>query len=71
MEAGGYLTERRHGQALEWMQELVSAGLTDVFHNHKAVAERLPGLRDAVASGQMTPFAASRELLALFQCPRS
>jgi LAO/AO transport system kinase len=64
--ASGHLARRRRLQALEWMNELVSMGLQRAFSSHRAVAARQPHLRDAVAAGEMTPFAASRELLHLF-----
>jgi LAO/AO transport system kinase len=66
LEASGYFTRQRSAQALQWMDELVTLGLNDSFRASGAVAERLPRLCHAVAHGQATPFAASRELLALF-----
>jgi hypothetical protein len=49
------------------MNELMMLGLEELFRRNRAVAGRLPLLRDEVHRGHMTPFAASRELLALFQ----
>jgi LAO/AO transport system kinase len=66
LDETGYLALRRSEQALEWMQELLWLGLEHSFRCHSAVAARLPGLREAVSRGQVTPFAASRELLGLF-----
>jgi len=66
LEQGGHLAERRSVQALQWMVELVSLGLEELFRGDRSVAERLPQLREAVRQGRVTPFAASRELLALF-----
>ena len=67
MEVSGHLAARRSRQALEWMRELVALGLEDAFRRNAAIAARLPGLEDAVRQGRATPFAASRELLALFR----
>jgi len=67
LEASGHLAARRSGQALEWMRELVSIGLEDSFRAHQGVSARLPGLEEAVGRGQMTPFAASRELLHIYR----
>lgn len=67
LEANGRLAELRHRQALEWMDELTRMGLEELFQRNEAVAERLPLLRDAVRSGRITPFAASRELLERFE----
>jgi LAO/AO transport system kinase len=66
LESNGYLAERRSLQALQWMNELVSLGLEDLFHSDPAVAARLPLLRAAVRGGRVTSFAAARELLELF-----
>jgi LAO/AO transport system kinase len=66
LETNGYLPARRSLQALQWMKELVSLGLEDLFRRDPAVAGRLPALQDAVRRGRVTPFAAARELLELF-----
>jgi len=66
MEANGHLQRRRDEQALAWMQELIALGLEDVFRSSRAVAERFAQLKEAVRSGSVSPFAASRELLSLF-----
>jgi GTPase len=66
MEAAGRLEARRSGQALEWLRELIVLGLEESFRRDPRISARLPELRDAVSRSRMTPFAASRELLALF-----
>jgi len=66
LQAAGRIAERRTHQALQWMDDLVSMGLEELFRADPAVAERLPALRRDVRLGHVTPFAASRELLALF-----
>jgi LAO/AO transport system kinase len=66
LQANGWLAQSRNRQALQWMNELMMLGLEDLFHRNRAVAARLPLLREEVRTGRMTPFAASRELLALF-----
>ncbi len=67
LEASGHLATRRSHQALEWMRELVSMGLEDSFRGHRGVSARLPRLEEAVGRGQVTPFAASRELLHIYR----
>jgi len=67
LERNGWLARRRNLQALAWMHELTSLGLDALFRGHRAVAARLPELEEEVRAGRKTPFAASRELLALFQ----
>jgi LAO/AO transport system kinase len=67
LEGNGCLARLRNLQALQWMNELMMLGLEELFRRNRAVAARLPLLRDEVHRGRMTPFAASRELLALFR----
>ena len=67
MEDSGHFAQRRSRQALEWMRELLALGLEDAFRRDAATAARLPALEEAVRHGRATPFAASRELLALFR----
>jgi LAO/AO transport system kinase len=67
LESTGHFERRRRAQSLEWMKELISAGLEDAFRSHPEVREHWTELRNAVECGQTTPFAASRELLALFR----
>jgi LAO/AO transport system kinase len=66
LEANGFRTARRKRQALDWMRELISTGLEDLFRSDPAIAARLPVLEHAVEQGTMTPFGAARELLSLF-----
>ncbi len=70
LEGNGHLAARRSRQALEWMNELVMLGLEETFRADRAVAARLPVLREEVRRGQATPFAASREVLRLFHARR-
>jgi LAO/AO transport system kinase len=67
LEGNGFLAKLRNQQALDWMNELTMLGLEALFRGNRAVAQRLPLLREAVHGGRMTPFAAARELLALFR----
>jgi LAO/AO transport system kinase len=66
-EKNGHLAGRRKRQALEWMNELVRLGITDAFQRDPTVSARFPALQDEVREGRVSPFAASRELLALFR----
>jgi LAO/AO transport system kinase len=67
LEQTGFLARRRSGQAVDWLNELIALGLRHAFHSHRGVAQRLPELDAAVTEGRATPFAAARELLALFR----
>ena len=62
----GRIAERRTRGDLQWMDELLSAELEEIFQSQPEIAERLPVLRDDVRSGRTTPLAASRELLGMF-----
>ena len=66
LESNGYLAARRSLQSLQWMNELVSLGLEELFRSDPFVAARLPLLQAAVRQGRVTSFAAARELLELF-----
>jgi LAO/AO transport system kinase len=66
-EARGQLHERRQAHALTWMQELISSGLRELFHNSPAVQERLARLERSVGVGTTTPVKAARELLEVYR----
>ena len=66
-EAEGHLQRRRQAHALTWMQELISSGLSEVFHNAPSVQERLARLEHSVRVGTTTPVRAARELLEVYR----
>jgi LAO/AO transport system kinase len=63
LEASGKLAERRARGNVQWMRELISGGLTEIFQSRPTVAALLPRLEQEVRSGTVTPLAASRKLL--------
>jgi LAO/AO transport system kinase len=67
----GKIAERRTRGDLQWMDDLISMGLAEMFQVQPAVADRLPALRREVRDGFVTPLAASREVLRLFHPPAS
>jgi LAO/AO transport system kinase len=67
LETTGYLARLRSRQALDWMRELVALGLEREFQSDRDVKRTLPSLEEAVREGRATPFAASRELLAMLR----
>jgi LAO/AO transport system kinase len=69
LKASGKIAERRTSGDLQWMDDLISMGLAEMFQAQQAVAKRLPALRREVRDGRVTPLAASRELLRLFHPP--
>lgn len=66
LKASGRIAERRTQGDLQWMDDLISMGLAEMFEAQPEVAKRLPALRHEVRAGSTTPLAASRELLRLF-----
>ena len=67
LERGGHLAARRRDQALEWLRDLLSVELAGLFRADPQVAAHLPEAEEAVRAGRVTPFAAARELLAVFR----
>jgi LAO/AO transport system kinase len=67
LEASGQLAERRTRGNLQWMHELISSGLGEMFRTHPAIAELIPKVEEDVRKGCVTPLAASYRLLNLFQ----
>ena len=64
-------TARRSKQALDWMNEMIALGLEDTVPRASVRSlRRLPELKQAVADGTITSFAAARELLAIFHSTR-
>ena len=62
---GGYFQRRRQEQQLQWLDQSIAQALESRFYAAAAVRARLPGVRAAVAAGQLTPWAAAGELLGL------
>jgi GTPase len=65
-KASGHLERRRQAQALNWMRELISSGLQEIFQNASAVQERLARTEHSVREGTISPSRAARELLGLY-----
>jgi LAO/AO transport system kinase len=67
LTASGALAARRSSQALEWMHELITTGLTDLLRRDPVVTADLARLEALVSSGTTTPFAAARQVVAAFE----
>lgn len=63
----GEFAEKRKEQALDWMSFLLEDGLNSWFYNNPEVAKRLPDLKSAIASQQLSPTAAADSLLSLLK----
>ena len=64
------VSERRALGNLQWMRELISGGLSEIFNSASSVSELIPQLENDVRRGRITPHAASRRLLKAFQSDR-
>ena len=62
-QATGYWPERRAQQQLQWLDEAVREGLEAQFYGRAGVQQALPAVRQAVAEGYLTPWAAAGKLL--------
>ena len=65
--ASGEFAERRRGQALTWMWDLIHARLLADFRACAPVREALPGTLADVAGARVAPSVAARRLLDLFE----
>lgn len=66
-ESNGFFATRRRQQSLDWMQDLIAAGLEDLFRQDPDVIAELLDLSDEVREGHVSPLHASRRLLSLWQ----
>jgi LAO/AO transport system kinase len=67
MLQSGELAEKRKLQASDWMWTLLMDDLKEMFLRDRNVEPLLGQMQKAVASGTMTPGAASRRLLEVFK----
>ena len=65
--ASGEFEARRRHQALDWMWDIVHAGLRHAFDQHPSVRAALPDTLRNVDEARVAPSAAARSLLNLFQ----
>ncbi len=65
LTATGEFEKKRRRQALDWMWGMVEEGLKVRFYSNSEVLARLPEIRQAAESGEITPTAAAHKLLLL------
>jgi LAO/AO transport system kinase len=65
--SNGNAAARRQGQALQWMNDRIQAGLKQSFQVHPKVAELMPKLQLDVLEGRVASSTAARQLLAAWQ----
>jgi LAO/AO transport system kinase len=59
----GELATLRLQQEVDWMWSLVHQGLRQRLEDNRAVREMLPGITKQVARGELSPLAATEQLL--------
>lgn len=62
-QSNGYWQQRRAQQQLQWLDEAIHEGLAAQFYSRLGVQAALVNVRQSVALGQLTPWAAASELL--------
>lgn len=63
MEARGILAERRQGQLLDWMNDLIYDELRKRFEHDRRVLDRIPAVHQALLRGEITAVRAAHILL--------
>ena len=69
--AWGFCKKRREGQLLDWMNSMIDEHLHNLFFEDAVVRGRMPEVRDAVLSGEISPTQAVAELLGVFDVHRA
>ncbi|MED1949838.1 methylmalonyl Co-A mutase-associated GTPase MeaB [Brevibacillus centrosporus] len=66
---GGF-DARRRAQSLDWMHSMTQDYLRSTFYSNPEVANMLPQIENAVASGQLSATSAVQQLVAIFEKTR-
>jgi LAO/AO transport system kinase len=66
LEGSGELAEKRRGQQVQWMWDMVEDGLRRALRSDPAIATLLAELEEGVAHGRATPSAAAWRVLERF-----
>ncbi len=67
----GVFHERRHKQAIKWMESMIEEYLRDVFYENEAVKQILETVEKKVLSGQHTPASGAGRLIEAFEGKKS
>lgn len=59
--------ERRKGQMIEWIHDLIREHLEHLFYHNAAIKAELPRTEQAVTNGTLPPTAAAQHLLSIFE----
>jgi LAO/AO transport system kinase len=62
MAASGADAERRRGQQVQWLWDLLEARLRATMRTHPALKQRLPEIEADVAAGRLSPMLAIEEI---------
>ena len=66
-KGNGFFIERRHAQAIEWMDAMIEEYLKRMFHENKAVETAYHGVRESVKKGDITPATGAQLLINAFE----
>ncbi len=66
VKKNGYFAHRRNEQSKYWMYETINEHLRDSFYNNETVDHLLKTKEQQVLDGEMTSFAAARQLLEVY-----
>lgn len=66
IQSGGF-EARRKAQLLDWMHSMAQDYLRATFFGNQQVAELLPSIEGAVASGEISPTSAVQQLVAIYE----
>lgn len=67
----GYWYKRRDDQLLDWMYSMIDEHLHNLFFDDSVVKGRMPEVREAVLTGEISPTQAVAELLNIFDVNRA
>ena len=67
----GIWKKRRDGQLLDWMNSMIDEHLHNLFFDDAVVRGRMPEVKGAVLSGEISPTQAVGELLSVFDVRRA
>ena len=67
VKKNGYFGHRRNEQAKYWMYETINESLRNGFYNNPVIAEMLEKKERQVLEGELTSFAAAKQLLDLYR----
>jgi LAO/AO transport system kinase len=63
----GFFEQHRREQSLQAFTDAVEEVIRQQFYHHSQISKSLPGLKNEILSGKMSPYAAAQALIGLYQ----